>query len=159
MITHSLALRLFPRCSILFFAAHNVVTHEEIPGENLCIYCLSTEGSFTSEEHVVPESLGNDDAVLPKGFVCDACNNGVLSGLDSALIHFDPIAFLRVQHVPYTKAGKFPKANFSTFTFEKTGPRHLKLTPKSKAGEIKNLRQIGEDTHAFNVEWKGKKLN
>ena len=135
------------------------ITQGETPSDNLCIYCLGTEGSFTSEEHVVPESLGNDDAVLPRGFVCDACNNGVLSGLDSALIQFEPVAFLRVQHVPYTKAGKFPKANFSTFTFEKTGPRHLKLTPKNKAGEIKNLRQIGEDTHAFNVEWKGKKLN
>lgn len=144
---------------IILQVEHNVITHQEIPRENLCIYCLGTEGSFTSEEHVVPESLGNDDAVLPKGFVCDACNNGVLSGLDSALINFEPIAFLRVQHVPYTKAGKFPKANFSTFTFEKTGPRHLKLTPKNKAGEIKNLRQIGEDTHAFNVEWKGRKLN
>ncbi|HST51837.1 MAG TPA: HNH endonuclease [Pyrinomonadaceae bacterium] len=127
--------------------------------ENLCIYCLTTEGSFTSEEHVIAESLGNDDAVLPKGFVCDACNNEVLSGLDNALINFEPVAFFRVQHVPYTKEGKFPKANFSTFTLEKTGPRHLKMTPKNKAGEIKNLKQIGDDLHSFNVEWKGKKIN
>jgi hypothetical protein len=27
------------------------------------------------------------------------------------------------------------------------------------AGEIKNLKQIGDDTHSFNVEWKGKKIN
>jgi hypothetical protein len=143
---------------IVLQVEHNV-THGEAPSEKLCIYCLGTEGSFTSEEHIVPESLGNDDAVLPKGFVCDACNNGALSELDSALIQFEPVAFLRVQHVQYTKAGKFPKANFSTFTFEKTGPRHLKLTPKNKAGEIKNLRQTGDDTHTFNVEWKGKKIN
>jgi len=134
-------------------------TQAEKPVGNLCIYCLSTEGSFTSEEHVVAESLGNDDAVLPKGLVCDDCNNGILSGLDDALINFEPVAFLRVQHVPYTKEGKFPKANFPTFTLEKTGPRHLKMTPKNKAGEIKNLKQIGEDTHSFNIEWKGKKLN
>lgn len=35
----------------------------------------------------------------------------------------------------------------------------MKLTPKNKAGEIKNLKQIGDDKHSFNVEWKGKKLN
>lgn len=127
--------------------------------ENRCIYCLGTEGAFTSEEHVIPESLGNDDLVLPKGFVCDTCNNGVLSVLDNALIKFEPIAFLQVQHVPYTKAGKFPKANFSTFTIEKTGPRHIKMTPKNKGGEIKNPKQIGDDQHSFNIQWKGKKIN
>ena len=126
---------------------------------NLCIYCLNTEGSFTSEEHVIPESLGNDDVVLPKGCVCDACNNGVLSILDNALRRFEPIAWSQVMYVPHTKAGKFPKANFSTFTIEKTGPRHIKMMPKNKAGEIKNLKQIGEDMHSFKVEWKGKKID
>jgi hypothetical protein len=147
---------------IILQIEHNVeddAADGEKPVGNLCIYCLSTEGSFTSEEHIVPESLGNDDAVLPKGFVCNACNNGVLSDLDNALIRFEPVAFLQVQNVPYTKEGKFPKADFSSFTIEKTGPRHIKMTPKNKAGKIKNLKQIGEDTHSFNIEWKGRKLN
>jgi|ERR1051326_237221 hypothetical protein len=115
----------------------DLTTPTETSIGNLCIYCLTTEGAFTSEEHIVAESLGNDDAVLPKGFVCDDCNNGVLSGLDNALINFEPVAFLRVQHVPYTKEGKFPKANFSSFTLEKVGPRHLKLTPKNKAARLR----------------------
>ena len=33
--------------------------------EARCIYCLTTTGPFTSEEHVIPEALGNDELVLP----------------------------------------------------------------------------------------------
>jgi hypothetical protein len=39
-----------------------------------CILC-DVGSSFTSQEHIVPESLGNDILVLAKGWVCDACNN------------------------------------------------------------------------------------
>src|SRR2546428_8977413 len=63
--------------------------HAALPVENLCIYCLKSDGSFLSEEHIVAESLGNYDTVLPKGYVCDECNNGVLSLLDEALIKFE----------------------------------------------------------------------
>jgi len=40
-----------------------------------CIYCLSSDNRFQSEEHIFPEGLGNDEAVLHKGYVCDKCNN------------------------------------------------------------------------------------
>ena len=36
-----------------------------------CLYCKAEE-SFTTVEHVIPESLGNDDLLL-KGDVCDVC--------------------------------------------------------------------------------------
>lgn len=100
-----------------------------------CIYCLSSDHNFQSEEHIFPESLGNDEAVLPKGYVCDSCNNGVLSELDSYLIDFEPIALLQVQFVPYTKSGKLPKANFQNMTVEKTRPRYIKITAKDKSGK------------------------
>src|SRR5262249_562875 len=59
---------------------------QSAPAINKCIYCLNTAGSFRSEEHIYPESLGNDEAILPKGFVCDTCNNGPLAFLDNALL-------------------------------------------------------------------------
>jgi hypothetical protein len=55
---------------------------EETAADKRCIYCLSETGPFTSEEHIMPESLGNYDTFLPKGFVCDPCNNNILSTLD-----------------------------------------------------------------------------
>jgi hypothetical protein len=131
----------------------------EVAIENRCIYCSDIEGSFTSEEHIIPESLGNDELILPKGFVCDACNNDVLSDLDNALIRFEPVAYFQVMYVPYTKAGKFPKASFSNITIERKGPRHIKMTPKNKGGELKNHKQIGDGLYSFNHTWKGKKIN
>lgn len=40
-----------------------------------CIFCKA-ESSYTKGlEHVIPESLGNIEFVLPKGTVCDKCNS------------------------------------------------------------------------------------
>lgn len=91
-----------------------------------CIYCLRSDGGFTSEEHVYPESIGNigdNEVVLPRGCVCDRCNNGVLSDLDQYLTEHELLSFLRIMCVPYTKEGKFPRARFQNFTIEKTHPR------------------------------------
>jgi hypothetical protein len=51
---------------------------------NICIFCRTKEEKFTFPEHVYPESLGNTEIILPAGLVCDACNNGVLSRLDTS---------------------------------------------------------------------------
>lgn len=40
-----------------------------------CIFCKSGSDGSVSREHILPESLGNRDHVLPKGWVCDKCNN------------------------------------------------------------------------------------
>lgn len=125
--------------------------------DNRCIYCLTTWGSFSSDEHIIAESLGNYDTVLPKGDVCDECNHGILSRLDEALIKFEPISWLRVHFVPYTKAGKFPEANFQNFSIAKTGPRQMTIKPKDKTGEIKTVEQIGDDLYKYNITWTGKR--
>ncbi len=62
-----------------------------------CLYCLKTKPwkEFKSEEHPIPKGLGNDEIVIPKGVVCDDCNNTVLSQLDVFLLDFPPIKFNR----------------------------------------------------------------
>lgn len=40
-----------------------------------CIFCKAPSDSSISVEHIIPESLGNQDHVLPQGWVCDQCNN------------------------------------------------------------------------------------
>jgi HNH endonuclease len=64
---------------------------EQKTGPGQCIYCTKTEGSFTSEEHILPEALGNDDLVLESGYVCDSCNNGLLALLSGASTKFMPL--------------------------------------------------------------------
>ncbi|MYB59056.1 MAG: HNH endonuclease [Gemmatimonadetes bacterium] len=101
-----------------------------------CIYCLTENGSFTSEEHIIPESLGNDEYILPKGYVCDTCNNKVLSHLDNQLIQSAPISFLRVLFLAHTKAGKLPTARFQDAVIEKIRPRELKILSQTNTNQM-----------------------
>ncbi len=40
-----------------------------------CIFCKAPSSGSSSREHIIPESLGNKSHVLPRGWVCDRCNN------------------------------------------------------------------------------------
>jgi len=40
-----------------------------------CIFCKKLSDNSKSVEHILPESLGNKEHILPKGIVCDRCNN------------------------------------------------------------------------------------
>lgn len=118
-----------------------------------CIYCLSAAGPFNSEEHVFPESLAGDNAVLPKGLVCDPCNHGVLSVLDQKLIEFPPLALLRVTvGPPLTKKGKFPKADFPHFSMEKTSPRNIRLNVKGKKDPVSPVQKHPDGTVSFQIQ-------
>lgn len=49
-----------------------------------CVLC--GEGKeFRSEEHIIPESLGNDLVVLAPGWICDSCNN-ICSSFESRVL-------------------------------------------------------------------------
>ncbi|MCP4425759.1 MAG: HNH endonuclease [Chloroflexi bacterium] len=124
-----------------------------------CIYCLTTTGAFISEEHIFPESLGNDELILPKGFVCDKCNHGVLAELDNALLKFEPIAFLQMQFVPYKKDGKLPEANFQNLSMERKSPKNIVIKAKDKTGQPKGKKHLGDGWYSSTVKIKGKKLN
>lgn len=153
--------------SVVFDMIQRIEQHQEYkdalaPKESpikKCIYCLSEDGPFSSEEHIFPETLAGDEIFLAKGFVCDPCNNRISSKLDEALINFEPIAFLRVQFGPLTKAGKFPKANFQNMVMEKTDPNHIKITAKDKTARPKNKRTLEDGREAFTMNWTGKRLD
>lgn len=107
-----------------------------------CIYCLTEDGSFKSEEHIYPESLGNTEIILPPGHVCDKCNNGILSDLDNNLVEHDAISFLRVLYVPYnTKTGKLLKARYQNLTIEKKHPRGIFIKQPSASQKGFNVKE------------------
>ncbi|MFZ1755105.1 MAG: hypothetical protein WAU10_15250 [Caldilineaceae bacterium] len=124
--------------------------------KNHCIYCLTQDGSFTSEEHIVAENLGNYDFVLPRGYVCDQCNNGVLSRLDSILAEWGPIALLRVHYVPHTKDGKLQKANFQNMRIERSTPSELNVIAKDKTGGMKITEENPDGTVRFSINSRSK---
>ncbi len=131
----------------------------EEPKIKKCIYCLSESNSFSSEEHVIAESLAGDNAFLDKGAVCDPCNHGICSELDDLLLTFEPIAFLRVQYGPFSKKGKAPRANLHNMILERTGPREITVTPKDKTGGFKNKEVLEDGRVKFDFSFKGNKLN
>jgi len=50
-----------------------------------CIFC-GQAGPFSSEEHIVPHSLGNDILILAPGWICDSCNN-ICSGFEAKALN------------------------------------------------------------------------
>lgn len=74
-----------------------------------CLFCLRTDVSFSRVEHPVPESLGNDDWVLPTGFVCDECNQYFGSKVENKVISEPPFILERLGYFVKTKKGRLPK--------------------------------------------------
>ena len=47
-----------------------------------CIFCKKDSCNSRSVEHILPESLGNEEHILPAGIVCDRCNNYFASSVE-----------------------------------------------------------------------------
>lgn len=151
--------------SALFSIAQSIKNTEELNNVSIgkiespskCIYCLSDSEPFTSIEHILPEGLGNEDLILPKGFVCDTCNNGILSELDNYLLQFEPLSFLRVLYTQCTKDGKLPKGDYKNFSIKKTNPRNIVLTAKDNSSGFKNLKETDNGQVSFTINFTGKR--
>jgi hypothetical protein len=74
-----------------------------------CIFCKS-DGPFTSVEHIIPHSLGNDLIVLPKGCVCDKCNN-ICSSFETRAIYNTILGIERCRLGVITKKKKPAQAS------------------------------------------------
>lgn len=70
----------------------------------VCVLCGIGEG-FTSKEHIIPHSLGNDLLVLPEGWVCDACNSAC-SKFESVALGNSILGLERCRLGVVTKKGK-----------------------------------------------------
>ncbi|MFR9542345.1 MAG: HNH endonuclease [Rikenellaceae bacterium] len=71
-----------------------------------CIFCNNDSSTSKSVEHIVPESLGNKDIILPKGFVCDVCNNYFARKIEKPLLESLYFTSMRARNEIYTKKGR-----------------------------------------------------
>jgi hypothetical protein len=74
-----------------------------------CIFCKNNSSDSKSIEHIMPESFGNKTYVLPKGAVCDKCNNYLSIKIEKKLLEQDFFKNLRHRNVIESKKGKIPK--------------------------------------------------
>ena len=76
-----------------------------------CIFCKEDSLNSKSIEHILPESLGGNDITLPKGIVCDSCNNYFSRKIERPLLESDEFKYLRFHHGIKSKKGKIPAVN------------------------------------------------
>jgi hypothetical protein len=122
------------------------------PSSYRCIFCLETSGIFSSEEHVIPEALANPDWVLPKGYVCDKCNNGPLAKLDRALADSPLFAYQRIHFLPYDKDGRPPEVRFGSTTWKRTGPLDILISEDPSSNVIKFEEDLSDGWTRFSFK-------
>lgn len=76
-----------------------------------CLFCESN-GPFTTIEHVIPESLGNDDLFLA-GEVCDRCQRYFGKEVEKYVLEKTPIGAWRALLGIQSKKGKLPSVDLS----------------------------------------------
>lgn len=72
-----------------------------------CIFCHKDSSLSKSVEHIIPESLGNKEHILPKGYVCDACNHYFSVKIESQLLAQPYFVSMRRRNDIRTKKGKY----------------------------------------------------
>lgn len=73
-----------------------------------CIFCRMDSAASLSREHIIPESLGNTSLVLPKGVVCDKCNNYFSREVERPFLESPAIRALRFDQGLESKKGRVP---------------------------------------------------
>lgn len=73
-----------------------------------CIFCGRDAVSSRSVEHIIPESLGNTEHVLPAGVVCDPCNNYFARKIEGPLLNSKYFRHLRSTMQVANKRGLTP---------------------------------------------------
>ena len=76
-----------------------------------CLFCKNISDNSSSVEHIIPESLGNKEHVLPKGIVCDQCNQYFAIKIEKEVLEQGYFKYARsIQNIE-TKKGKIVPAD------------------------------------------------
>lgn len=76
-----------------------------------CIFCKNDSTNSKSVEHIIPESLGNKNNILPKGVVCDNCNSYFGSKIEKTVLEMPYFKSLRGRIMIENKKGKIPSVS------------------------------------------------
>ena len=100
-----------------------------------CVYCKLPSDGGRSVEHVIPESLGNETIVLPRGVVCDGCNNHFARKVEAPFLNAPLVQMLRHGQMLPSKKGRVPPMGV--------------FSPQLGDGEIRRYRNGEPPTLAF----------
>ncbi len=74
-----------------------------------CIFCKQDSSQSKSIEHIIPESMGNKSHILPRGVVCDECNNYFALKIEKKVLEYDFFRSVRHRNGIESKKRKIPK--------------------------------------------------
>jgi hypothetical protein len=93
-----------------------------------CLFCRTRDRpAFTHVEHAIPESLGNNDFVIPAGFVCDVCNQYFGAKIEGRILEAPPFNIERTAYAVPTKKGKLAKYIDDDFVLASSGSTNTLL--------------------------------
>jgi hypothetical protein len=118
-----------------------------------CLFCRRSDGGFASVEHIIGETIGNDTIVLPRGVVCDRCNNGPLSRLDEELANFLPIALARTLYGVKRKGGGWATARLGNGIVRRIDDTNVVFDTNSRKAAVPRT-----DAPGFKLNATGRKL-
>jgi hypothetical protein len=76
-----------------------------------CLFCKKDSSQSRSVEHILPQSLGNLSQTLPRGVVCDSCNNYFAAKVEKPFLELKAIELLRFHQAVPSKKGVVPSAS------------------------------------------------
>lgn len=85
-----------------------------------CLFCKQDSSASKSIEHIIPESLGNKTFVLPRGYVCDKCNNYFAREVEKPFLNQLDMRLLRFEQAIPNKKNKIPPIPGSILSFSVT---------------------------------------
>lgn len=74
-----------------------------------CIFCKAESTSSRSVEHIIPESMGNTNHVLPIGVVCDWCNQYFARKIERQVLESPTFRLIRASMEVQSKRGRVPQ--------------------------------------------------
>lgn len=109
-----------------------------------CIFCQKSTLNSKSVEHIVPESLGNKNIILEKGWVCDACNNYIAVKIEQPVLQLPFFNQYRHDLDIFSKRGRIPNKDGFLLDEETTKVTMGKAKNKEERIEIDSylLKQL-----------------
>lgn len=108
-----------------------------------CLFCKQPSENSKAIEHIIPESLGNKEHILPKGVVCDDCNSYFGSKVEKELLEQSFFVHLRHRQLVPTKKGKGVGWKMYSLFPVQNPERYLKKPAMPKDQMMKEMFQQG----------------
>ncbi|MFT7840685.1 HNH endonuclease [Saccharothrix sp. BKS2] len=117
-----------------------IFSNQQEPEMDRCIFCKNSSTGSRSVEHVVPQALGNTTQTLPRGVVCDKCNNYFAVKIEKPFLESETVLPLRHHQKVPNKKGRVPSLDVS---FGPDMPARLHTFPRLPFAGIVEISPSG----------------